>query len=470
MKKELLTILGVAASVRILFAIPSFVDEARIYSIADASGYEILAINLIEHGTFSLSGNPPYRPELLRTPLYPLCISGIYSVFGRRSRIMVIFQLAISTLTALLVYTLGKRINPKIAFPGALLSGLSPNIAFYPTMLVTEALFAFLLLASIIFLLMSTDSGSLFKILLSGFLFGLSTLTRPIGLYFPFLITILILWMWRKNLRRGVVFLAVFLGAYLITLSPWILRNVRVCDRLIFTTAGELNIFYYHAAMVKAVREGIGVDDARRELGFEAIREAEHIGTDSSKEAQISLARARVALEYLKGSPLIYLRLHGLGFVSSHLLPLPMNPVISYLAPSGEKPLLRRSVTQDAFSLLSSGRPIQAIRFIWNERIEKMPSGALLVYIVAGAFQFGLLLGILFFLTTSSIRFKYGSVLLLSILYFTLIPGPLAGPRFRTPIEPLLVIVASCGFHSRLRKEQACKPSSVSRRGRDGDH
>lgn len=214
--------------------------------------------------------------------------------------------------------------------------------------------------------------------------------------------------------------------------------------------------------MVKAVREGIEVDDAREELRLEAIRKAAELGLDPFEEAQISLARSRVALEYLKESPIIYLKLHGLGFISSLLLPLPMNPLISYFA-SGENLSLRRSVMQDGFSLLSAGKPVQAIRLVWQERIEKVPLGALIVYIFAGVFQFGLLAGVLFFFATSPRRVKYFWILLLPILYFTLIAGPLAGPRFRAPVEPLLVIIATFGFYKKLRKRQTYKPSSVSR-------
>ena len=74
MKRDLLIALVVAALMRILFAIPSFVDKSRVYSVADATGYELLAVNLLEHGTLSLSESPPYEPDALRTPLYPLFI------------------------------------------------------------------------------------------------------------------------------------------------------------------------------------------------------------------------------------------------------------------------------------------------------------------------------------------------------------------------------------------------------------
>lgn len=210
MKKKMLIILGVAASVRILFSIPSFMDKNRVYSIADAAGYELLAVNLLEHKVFSLSENPPYQPDLLRTPLYPLCISGIYSIFGHRPRIIIILQMSISALTALLVYVIGRKIYPRIAFPGAILFGLSLNSAFYSTMLLTEVLFTFLLIAGIFLLVRSLDSDSPLTTLFSGFLFGLSTLTRPIGLYFPLIMSIPILWTFRRKLRKGASLLTIF--------------------------------------------------------------------------------------------------------------------------------------------------------------------------------------------------------------------------------------------------------------------
>jgi len=470
MKKAIFTIVGVAASVRILFSIPSFIDVSRVYSIGDATGYELLAVNLLDHNVFSLSEDPPYEPDPLRTPLYPLLLSAFYSIFGRRPRIILVLQIFISTLTALMVYALGRKINPRVAFAGAVLCGLSPNLTFYSTMLLTEVLFTFLLITGIFMFIRLFDSHGLSRTVLSGFLFGLSSLTRPISLYFPLIMSVPLLWTFRGELRKGIYLVAVFLGVYLVSLSPWIVRNVKTHDRLIFTTAGELNIFHYHAAMVKSVLERIGVDDARRELGLEAIGKAEQLGINSSDEAQISLAWSSVALGYLKKSPLIYLRLHGLGFISSLLLPLPMNPLITYFAPSDGDFSLRRSVMQDAFSLLSRNKPIQAITLVWRERIEKIPLFALIVYMFGAVFQLGLLTGILFFFTTSPRRMKDLWILVLPILYFMLVPGPLAGPRFRAPVEPLLIIIATLGFWKKFGREQACKPSSVSRLGRDGDH
>jgi len=205
-----------------------------------------------------------------------------------------------------------------------------------------------------------------------------------------------------------------------------------------FTRAGELNIFYYHGAMVKAAHEGVDVDDARRELEFEAIQKAKKSGVPLSHEARVSSTRRQIAVRYLRDFPLIYVGLHAAGFLSSYLLPVPLNPLISYFTPVSERPQLRRSVTQDALASLTSGKLIEATKLVWNERIRKIPPDS--------------------------------SVLLLSIVYFTAIPGPLAGPRFRAPIEPLLIMIASYGFHRKLRKGQVYKPSSVSRLSRDGDH
>jgi 4-amino-4-deoxy-L-arabinose transferase-like glycosyltransferase len=472
-RKELLIILGVTVSVRILLALPALSDNDRVYAVADAVGYERLAVNLLERGVFSQSPGPPYQPELLRTPMYPLFISAVYRVGGAEPRSVVALQIALSALIGLLVYTLSKRAGNRIAFPAALLCGLSPNMGFYAAMLLSEVVFTCILLTGIISLLAGLDTNSLAKISLSGLLIGLSALTRPISLYFPCFVVILVLWIWRKNLRRGLLLVSVFSGVYLATLSPWLARNVRVSDRLIVTTAGELNLFHYHAAMVKAVREGTDVDEARRRLGLEAIKRAENMEIDPLLEAQISSVWAKVAREQLAESPFTYLKLHGLGFASSHLLPLPMNPLIAYFAPSGETPALRRSVMQDVLSFLSAGKLPEAVKLVWRERIEQVPRGTLLVYIAAVVFHLGLLVGVFLFFfcpTSPSARLRHAPILLLSILYFTLVPGPLSGPRFRAPVEPLVAIVAVFGYQKKLKKGQSYKPSSVSRRDRDGDH
>jgi hypothetical protein len=49
-------------------------------SIGDSREYVALAENLAHHQTFSRDSVPPYRPELFRTPAYPLLLAPAFIV------------------------------------------------------------------------------------------------------------------------------------------------------------------------------------------------------------------------------------------------------------------------------------------------------------------------------------------------------------------------------------------------------
>ncbi len=69
----------------------------------DALGYHQLAVNLLEHGAFSISTAPPLQPDAIRTPGYPAFIALVYLIFGVSPQAVLLLQVILDSLTALLV-------------------------------------------------------------------------------------------------------------------------------------------------------------------------------------------------------------------------------------------------------------------------------------------------------------------------------------------------------------------------------
>lgn len=76
----------------------------------DAHGYHILATNLLTGRGLSIRTEPPYRPDGLRTPLYPVTIAASYAAFGPRAEPLLLGQAALDSLTTLLVALLAWRL------------------------------------------------------------------------------------------------------------------------------------------------------------------------------------------------------------------------------------------------------------------------------------------------------------------------------------------------------------------------
>jgi 4-amino-4-deoxy-L-arabinose transferase-like glycosyltransferase len=200
---------------------------------SDGSDYFSYAYNLRRFGVYSRqvtwAGEMPpggVRPDSLRTPGYPLLLLAIPGLdtsvawLAKVERVQAVLGVA----SVLLVFLLSRRFLPVWgALGAALLTAISPHLAVHSTHLLSETLFLFLLLASMLASLAALRTGSTTRFALAGLAWGLCCLVRPTVLALP---PVLLLAAWispRLRAWRGpaLVLLAVFIAVQ----SPWFLRN-----------------------------------------------------------------------------------------------------------------------------------------------------------------------------------------------------------------------------------------------------
>lgn len=193
-----------------------------------------------------------------RAPLYPAFLSLIYLLVGsgaNRFFAARLAQAALGAALAPLTYLVALRFSPPPAGQGpgvgsdraakisAWVIAAYPILLAYPLGLGTENPFFLLLLASFLILLQSIEKPSAFRLLLSGFLLGLTALTRSVILPFAGLA---ILWIWFVlKQKRGALIVALALA---LTIAPWIVRNSLLHHKLtgIETSMGyNLYLGYY---------------------------------------------------------------------------------------------------------------------------------------------------------------------------------------------------------------------------------
>ena len=135
--------------------------------VADAHQYDQIGLNITQ-GYFSIDQAEPYLPTMHREPLYQFFLSIIYKVFGHNYNIVYFFQICLFSLTCLLTYLISKNIfNNKVATLSGILISLFPTLANYPSYILSETLFSFLLIFSIFLLLKSfiSKKTSIFSLL-----------------------------------------------------------------------------------------------------------------------------------------------------------------------------------------------------------------------------------------------------------------------------------------------------------------
>ncbi|MBF0631945.1 MAG: glycosyltransferase family 39 protein [Magnetococcales bacterium] len=194
---------------------------------SDAFEYFNYAFNLRHHGTYALTPwderTAAPRPDAFRTPGYPIFLTPFVSGPPTPSMLQMVYrvQALLGTLTLFAVWILARRLLPP---PAALivtfLAAISPHLITMNHYLLTETLFAFLLLASLAAMKPDGHQGGWF---LAGMLLAAAALTRPALQYF-IVPAVLFLVMTGTSARKKRMALAMTVG-FMLLFIPWLARN-----------------------------------------------------------------------------------------------------------------------------------------------------------------------------------------------------------------------------------------------------
>ena len=182
----------------------------------------------------------PLRPTTTRMPLYPLFMATFLKIFGERPIPLVLAQATIGALTVYLTYRISRLFfKPRISVLAAGLVAIHPYMVSLDMRIHDTGLFTFLLLGFMYTLLRSQDDLRITNVFTAGLILGFATLARPSGTFFlPFVILWLLLLRGLPR-RLGFKFAVVFVVAWALVLSPWIVRNYAVFQAFIpLTTTG----------------------------------------------------------------------------------------------------------------------------------------------------------------------------------------------------------------------------------------
>ncbi|MEO5329019.1 MAG: glycosyltransferase family 39 protein [Magnetococcus sp. THC-1_WYH] len=193
----------------------------------DAWHYFNYAYNILHHGVYSkdpsiLSGIAPVA-DGLRTPGYPLFLIPFIALLPGDTFIAPVLKVQawMSLLTLVLTYVLARSVLPvALALLATFLTALCPHLISMNHYLLTESLFTFLLVASLVLLTRKGGWPLWFAI---GIVVCLAGMVRPIWFYF------LPIAIWLIGTRQAVPnrkkrSLAFVLGFFLI-MTPWMVRN-----------------------------------------------------------------------------------------------------------------------------------------------------------------------------------------------------------------------------------------------------
>ncbi|MFH0859831.1 MAG: glycosyltransferase family 39 protein [Candidatus Altiarchaeota archaeon] len=195
--------------------------------------YDELARNVLEGKGFTYQGFKAFR-----APGYPLFLALLY-VFSSSLFFVRVAGVLMSTFTAYLVYLTAKEAfhNERVSQLSLLFFSLYPYSIYYTAAVSTETLYSLLFMALMYQLLRMSDTR---EYMLAGVIAAVAILVKPYTLAF-----MVPAWLWtlmsKKKPLKCIAFSAV---AMILILSPWIVRNYLIFDKLVFiSTNGGVNLW-----------------------------------------------------------------------------------------------------------------------------------------------------------------------------------------------------------------------------------
>jgi len=187
---------------------------------SDAREWDVLAMNILQGRGFGdyLFG---FKYQSFICPFYPLFLAFIYSFFGHNYMAVKLVQLLLSSLNAVVIYAIGRRLFSKpIGVIAGLITACYLPYMFWVSSLMRETFFIFVLACAYLALLRAMDEPLKKNLILAGVCIGITILTRPGGLIL--LPLIVIAGLTKRNFKTA----SLILIFSLLTVLPWLTRSM----------------------------------------------------------------------------------------------------------------------------------------------------------------------------------------------------------------------------------------------------
>jgi len=364
-------------------------------------------------------------------PGYPIFIALITGIVG--SLYLVIFvQVLLASLTAVLIYRLGKKWSHNVGLTAALFFSIDPSGLFYSNVILSETLFLFLV-SILLLALTSSKIQTPGKIFFSGLLFGALIMVRPLAIAFaPGLLFFFI--SKKENVQR-LRFITLFFLATALVVGSWIIRNKIQFDSYELSQTFSTQLFDAHAPQFYAFKNGISTREAVEILN-QKLETISPYGRERSDRN--GAYQKKVALEYLAEYPI--------QFTFFHLMKTSPNFISDGFRDLGERLYIIRSSP--------------SIVELFTDRKIAFEHRTLLIFVVLGIIIWSIisllaLLGVIFGRKDALVLFLF----LLLVFPALLAGGAVSHPRYRHGTSPLLFLLASYGLWNLIMLQKKRKQS-----------
>lgn len=307
----LLTILVLAAGLRVALLVGRLTFGPPVTGVGDEWNYHERACNLVYHGVYSASDGPPYLPDAIRPPGLPAVLALVYATVGPNPAApLFLINLANIATVGVVAWMASRLWSRQIGLWAGLFLALDVNHALSGTDLLTETFGALGALVATWALIVGLRRTRHAWILASGVLWGLTALTRPTFVWVaaPLAIAAAARYWPRWGLMARAT--AVLLAGMLLVVGPWLVRNHLVCGSPSLCLEIGETMYEWNGAILVARLTGQTPAQAREQL---RLRLARYLGDEEQCQAHNDRVMRLEALKLFTAHPLAVAGLQAEG-------------------------------------------------------------------------------------------------------------------------------------------------------------
>jgi hypothetical protein len=401
----------------------------------DVNKFLSAGVNFFQHGVFSMSLSAPFVPTMFIPPVYSVFLASIFFVFGKFWVLAVyILQGLLMSWAALYLYrNLRGTVSERSAFWVAVIFAIEPFSNFITNVTTPDSLFAVMLIVGVIsfwnFLRRPKNS----TLIISSVFLVIATLIKPISQFLPVLFIVIMVAVLARNSFKKVQiakYAGIYLGIFLILLSPWLVRNKITFNNWNITSLPSYNLYFYNAAMVVAKDNKTDIS-AAQELLFKKAQK------DTAVKVSEDLFNPKYS-KYLQTQAFKIILSHKAEYLKLHLLTF--GPFFINDGYNKIYPLLGLSLHNDQSItlLLSNGNLSQIKNYLFSRNFFSLFLFGIgkVVWLVIYVF----ILRHLYLLWKNKERVRLWNFAFFAvvILYFAALTGPVAAASYRMPVQAFI--------------------------------
>jgi len=430
----LIILLAIIVNFSFFVSLQPWKDEVvknTVMSGDDAPGYRNLAHTLFAEKSFKNFGT-------LRTPGYPLFIAVIFGIIGERVWVILLLQILLNILSVVLIYKIALIFFTRnVALLSAFLFVADIHQALYAVSFLTESLFDILFFTSIYLLCKGLKTINPIPLFVSAIILGITTLVRPITIFFPFVAIILIFFYFNKSLKMKLMLSLLFGLIFMVGIAPWLLYNYSMYGEAKLSSISSYNLLFCNVALTEANKTGKTFKEVQTE--FQVLADQQAANQQTNKPVEKDKIYFNIAKDYIKDNLILYCKINLMGVINLY----------SSLATKQ----IAENFHLKAKPLPSNGYEVISIFSKISNFIKYKPIGELIIAFTVAIY---LILNyvLAFYGTFRFCKNKEYFIFLfiLIILYFTAITGAVGEARYRVPFMPFINILCALGIFDLWRR------------------